>query len=85
MGEACSTAVALTQQQSLPPQPCFQGMIAGVTFKSCSKEHVTVPRSAPEALTSLGARGKGAGSLMTSGFVTWKTFVRARERECLLL
>lgn len=87
MGEACSTAEACTQQQSLPSQPCLQGIIAGVTFKTCSKEPVTVPRGAPEALRSLGPREEGAGSLMTCVFLAWKTFVCAREkdRECLLL
>lgn len=88
MGEACSTAEARTRQQSLPSQPCLQGIIAGVTFETCSKEPVTVPRGAPEALRSLRPREEGAGSLMTCGFLVWKTFVRARarekERECLL-
>ena len=57
--------------------------IARVTIKSCSKEPVAVPRGAPEALRSLGPREEGAGSLMTCGFVTWKTFVCVcvRERE----
>lgn len=29
---------------------------------------------APKALTSLGPREEGAGSLMAGGFVAWKTF-----------